>query len=86
MTTFELLSIELTILVGTISIAAMGIKGWVKQSTIDRLEALQKTLDEKFNRENEKLWKEISKVNVLEAKIENIEAGIQEIKQLLQKQ
>ena len=46
--------------------------GWVKASNIDEIK-----------KDIEQLWGEVTKVTVLETKIESIEKGITEIKEML---
>jgi len=53
-------------------VATIFVTGWVKASNIDEIK-----------KDIEQLWGEVTKVTVLETKIESIEKGITEIKEML---
>jgi hypothetical protein len=73
MNTVQLLILCSSAILGVCGVASIFVSGWVKATHIAELKG-----------EIDQLWKEISKVNVLESKIESIEEGIKEIKQLVQ--
>lgn len=69
---FQLLSVCVSLILGACGVATIFVSGWVKATHLSELK-----------REVDQLWKEISKLNVLETKIEAIEKGIEEIKELI---
>lgn len=71
----ETLSWVLGVDLGLASIAVVFASAWIRVARIDKIEI---KLDELTNKSN--------KIDVLEAKIESIQSGIMEIKEILEKQ
>lgn len=69
---FQLLEICISLILGACGVATIFVNGWVKASHVAELK-----------KEVDMLWKEIGKLNILETKIEAIEKGIEEIKELI---
>lgn len=74
MSSFQLLSICVSLILGVSAVATIFVNGWVKASQISEVKV-----------EIKELWKEVVKVTILETKIESIEKGISEIKEMLRK-
>jgi steroid 5-alpha reductase family enzyme len=74
MSGLEIIAICVSTVVGALGCATIFAGAWVKASRIDKMQE-----------EIDKLWDKFSTVTVLEAKIEAIEDGIREIKQLLKR-
>lgn len=74
MPNIQLLIICLSAILGISSVATIFINGWVKMANITELKT-----------EIKELWAHISKVSVLETKLEAIDDKVSEIKDLLNK-
>lgn len=74
MSTLQLLSVCFSSILGACGVASIFVSGWVKATHISELKG-----------EVDKLWEQVSKINVLETKINNIEDGIRRIEKMLDK-
>lgn len=74
MNNLQLLIICLSAIAGVSSVATIFINGWVKASNLNEVKA-----------EVKQLWAHISKVSILETKLEAIDKNITEIKEILNK-
>lgn len=74
MNNLQLLAVCFSSILGACGVATIFVSGWVKASHITELKG-----------EVDKLWEKVIKVTVLESKIESIEKGISEIKEMLRK-
>jgi hypothetical protein len=72
--TLHLLTICVSLVIGVTAIASIFVNGWVKASHISELKV-----------EIKELWNMVTKVNVLESRIESIGKDISEIKEMLRK-
>lgn len=70
----QIFAVCLSCILGACGVATIFVSGWVKASHISELKG-----------EIDKLWERVIKVTVLETKIESIEKGISEIKEMLRK-
>lgn len=74
MNTLQVLTVCISCILGACGVATIFVNGWVKASNIADM---QEDID--------KLWEKVTKVSVLESRIESIEKGISEIKEMLRK-
>jgi peptidoglycan hydrolase CwlO-like protein len=65
--------------VGAGAVATVFVGGWVKASHIDEIKSECKDLRGEVN----KLWEKVSKIAVLDSKLDSLEKGIIEIKEMI---
>jgi len=70
----QLLIVCVSLIIGITGVASIFVNGWVKASHISEVKE-----------EIKELWKQVTKVNVLESRIESIGKDISEIKEMLRK-
>lgn len=78
-----LITVCVSIIVGILGVASIFVNGWVKASHITELRAETEKKMADFKNDINQLWEKISEVKVLAAKMEAVEKGITEIKELL---
>lgn len=74
MNNLQLLVVCCSAIMGVCGVASIFVSGWVKATHIAELKI-----------EIDKLWEQVSKINILETKINNIEDGIRRIENALAK-
>ena len=74
MNNIQLLIVCVSLIIGITGVASIFVNGWVKASHISEVKE-----------EIKELWKQVTKVNVLESRIESIGKDISEIKEMLRK-
>jgi hypothetical protein len=81
MTTFEFISLEVAVLGGVITLAAMAVNGWVKVSHITDLEDKTEDKFKELKAEISSLWDKVSQIAVLGSKLESIEKSVTRIEE-----
>lgn len=78
-----LLTICVSLILGICGVATIFVTGWIKASQITCVEAKVDKEVASLRNEINQLWEKISKVEVLLNRMETVEKGIDEIKDLL---
>lgn len=79
----ELLTVCVSLIIGTGAIATIFVSGWVKSSQLSDIRASTKEQINSLRDDINQLWEKISKVEVLSSKLDTMEKGIDEIKELI---
>lgn len=82
----SLLTICLSVILGVTGVATIFVSGWVKSSHLSDLRGYTEKQTKELRDDINKLWEKVSKVEVLSSKLEAVEKGIDEIKEMIREQ